>query len=190
MRAWQIALGLVIVAAVIFLSRGRTSKVEAPESALVSAQESVAPQDTIKVSSPVTTIPTLEVKPTAANEKKGTSEVDMRPVLEQMPRAADVREEVKANPHSTPVSVVMFSAMLYERMQSASQDPKQAASLFTELRDCVTTKEDATVSSVRALCLLNAKRLGAKFSGLAGDLHQLQQSADPKVVQLLNVLEI
>lgn len=118
----------------------------------------------------------------------GTPEATGRTVRELAPSREDLRQEVAKNPHDTPVSLLSFSAGLYERTAAALQDPAAAETLFEELQDCVTGTDQKGKTSVQAICMLNARRLHEKHESLSRRYENLERQADPKILDLMQGL--
>jgi hypothetical protein len=102
---------------------------------------------------------------------------------EQTPSLEQVRNEVAANPHKTPMSVIEFSVALGEKMR-AVQNETQATELFRELEDCTLDRPENKTKSVRALCLARARRLSDRYDSLRTSYSTLVSRSDKDVVHI------
>lgn len=197
MRRTHIILFLFICAAVTIVAgsilRNKTS--HAPQ--ISEIQEKPTPQNrqfklqeekTVRTSEP-TAAPTST--PTESAQREAGEDLQSSPALPtQMPLVTDVRKELEQNPHGTPESVHTFGLKIYKRMQLAYKSPQAGAAVFNELKECVRAKPETAITSIQSLCLLNAKRLAARFPTLlSSDYVSLQQTAASEVVQVMNLVE-
>ncbi|MCC6278494.1 MAG: hypothetical protein IT289_11325 [Oligoflexia bacterium] len=113
------------------------------------------------------------------------SDILNRPL--EVPLSKDLRQEVARDPHRTPPGLIRFSISLGAKM-GAIQNFEQAARFSVELGSCARGNSKEFPESAMALCLLNAKRLSARFPELSTEFKNLQNSVDPTVLELMNQL--
>lgn len=166
----------LLVAFVLIKSRNRSREPD----------RSTHTQTAQPVSETLTMMPTSAVQnetqgalPLASNPTARTESVKVIP-----PRNEDLREEVKADPHVTPPSLVKFAANVGERMKLALQSETEAASFFNELEDCLSESGDSVSPSAQALCLNEARRLSLRFTSLAKRFEKVSGAAEPEVTRL------
>ena len=158
---------LIVVAAVFIFGRPRpTAKTLEPEPML--SPEGV----------PVP-FPSPSVSPKVAPSKSA----DL-PLVETMPSVESMRSEVEANPHRTPPSLLAFAAQLAPRFDEALKSPVAAEKFFGELKDCVQALPSTNTRSVRALCLMNVRRIGEKLPAFHARVNEFLEKADPEIVRL------
>jgi hypothetical protein len=105
------------------------------------------------------------------------------PLSAGLPTVETAREEVKANPHAPPKSLIQFANQVADRFDEVEKYPDQAESFLAELEECVRDSANR-LTSARALCLTNAEDLGAMFPQYADRVNQLKSSAPPEVRDL------
>lgn len=103
-----------------------------------------------------------------------------QPVAKLIPPLEKERSEVAKDPHGTPQSITKFSLELGERLDAVNNDD-EAASLMDELDQCVTKTERKASTSVKTLCLLNAKKLAKKFPSMDAKFANLEERADSDI---------
>ena len=118
------------------------------------------------------------VESSAPKEEKQT-------IIKIAPRPDAIRTEVAKDPHHTPSSILAFAAELGEKMEAALQSPETAPQFFTELQDCVSEQSGLT-TTVRAICLSNAKHLAKEVPSLQDQYQNLQQTVQPEVSKLVH----
>ncbi len=105
-------------------------------------------------------------------------------VIDVAPSLTETREEVAANPHGTPPSLLSFAASLGPRLDEALRSPDKAEPFFNELVDCVEAPHGRMTPSAQALCLANVRRLGQKIPAFRDRAAAAAERADPEVVRL------
>lgn len=101
------------------------------------------------------------------------------------PTVSTVRQEVEADPHAPPISIVEFAERLAPRLESALQNEKDARIFFSFLEDCVRGQGDEQVSEVaRALCFKNAQVLSERYVSLQPRFKDLRASVETRILQL------
>ncbi len=101
------------------------------------------------------------------------------------PTKEDIRKQVQANPHITPMALVEFSVQISDKMELAMASAESAKVLFAELDACATNKVEAT--AIQAICIVNARRIHNKFPET--DFKKLIRNANPESVKQADFLE-
>ncbi len=101
-----------------------------------------------------------------------------------------IRDEVEADPHSMPPSMLRFARNVGRRMEQALKSRENAASLFKELSGCASRETGATAPSVKALCLSNAARLAEKYpNDFMLPYRDLKENSGDDVTDLIKAME-
>ncbi len=166
----------------------RTSVAQGPSAVQIEAARAPGAEPTQQApavaEAPVAAAVQQKVKPRlVTDEKVPAVSVQTGSLAAQVPPLSTMRKEVAANPHVTPTSVIEFSLELNARMETGLQSEAQALALLSELKQCVGSQPDIA-TSIQSLCLLNARRLAERYSGLRAQYTQLEASAEPQVVDL------
>ena len=105
-------------------------------------------------------------------------------VVNSAPEADKLREEAQKDPHSISDSLLLFSISLAPRLEESYRSPEAAERFYGELSACVTGRESRLTAPVRALCLMNALRLGQRLPALRARAQAMWEKADPEVKRL------
>ena len=136
-----------------------------------------------------------EVPPKASPKASPESAPDHRPTAPEatpsivevlnIPSLFSMRNEVAINPHATPFSLIHFSREMAARIKKVGSNKEEQARLLNDFKACVLDPSEIPVT-VRALCLTYGKYLAQVNSSFQGDMEQLLERADPKVLDLLS----
>jgi hypothetical protein len=96
----------------------------------------------------------------------------------EYPSLEEYRGEVHARHHGAPRALMIFARQLAGEMEKAQASGEYAARLFGDLSRCALDAAANPVPAARAMCAVNAARLGARdprglgerFRGLRGEL--------------------
>lgn len=102
------------------------------------------------------------------------------------PSRDEVRKEIAADPHVTPSSVTALAHHIGQQMEGIAKRPADAERLMSDIKVCLDAKD--AISSAQALCLSTAQHLGQIFPNLQPRYEELQKSASPAVVKMVNAL--
>jgi hypothetical protein len=122
--------------------------------------------------------PTRSTRPAPAPQASKT-------VRQEAPSLERVRQAVVDNPHVTPLPLIEFSVSIGRKMEVALESEDKARSLFAEFEECALGADLKGSQTVQALCILNAKRLSARYSDLADRYQDLEKRSDPAAVRLM-----
>lgn len=167
-------LAAVIVVAVVAF--GLIIRKPAPESASPGAVVATVP-------SPLA-MPSFSVSAEVMTEKQMDRRSLDQPVSALAPTAEKIREEVEKNPHVPADSLISFAADLAPKMEAAMKSPEAAEKFFVELEDCLGSSRLRGSATVRALCLVNIRRLGQKVPSLKARADAAFEKADPELQRL------
>jgi hypothetical protein len=162
---------LIILSIATFVWSRREAPKNEPASAPMAVEEKTPPVSTTTVSA--TTM--SEVTPSPTTTAKIVTAI--------APSVRDMRADVEADPHAPSKSLVEFSAELAPRLREALQHPATAEVFFAELQDCVDGPTQKEAPTIRALCLINLRRLG-KVPRLHEKAESAWSNADPEIRRL------
>jgi hypothetical protein len=129
-------------------------------------------------------ITSVTVAPAPAQRSIATTNTPQpTPLKEAIPTREILRAEVARDPHETPQALLSFSVDLQQRQVEAMKSEHAAQIIFKELEHC--TADATSPSAVRALCLLDAKRLQTAYPSLASEYRQLEAAVDARTVGLI-----
>ena len=166
---------LVVVGFVIWL-RSENRPVEPGTVAPEAVTETTAIQPS--------TAPSVVVSAEALSEKEIARKSIDTPVVKLAPTAETMRSEVERDPHSPPTSLISFAADLAPKMDEAQKSPAAAEKFFAELQDCLASPKLAQSRTVRALCLVNIRRLGQQIPSMKSRAEAAFAKADPELRDL------
>ena len=127
----------------------------------------------------------------AATQGERESSAPLKTVKELLPNVNEMREEVAANPHLTPMAITRFSLALGRRLD-ALQSIQDGAAFMAELNGCVTDRDqrnERNIRSVQSLCILNARKTRNKFPDLEKQYQDVKKKADPAARAIEEALE-
>jgi hypothetical protein len=130
-----------------------------------------------------TTVSTTTVSTTTMSEVTPSPTTAAISVTAIAPSVRAMRADVEADPHAPSKSLVEFSAELAPRLREALQHPATAEVFFAELQDCVDGPTQRDAPAIRALCLINLRRLG-KVPRLHEKAESAWSNADPEIRRL------
>lgn len=119
--------------------------------------------------------PFWENEPAIASRARDGSERDIasnnlkrpsysKPTLESPPQGKQARENVAADSHSTPQTLLEFAENLAQSMQGAFADQETRYTVSRQLIACARDAEArGSAQAARALCLANLERLKNRF---------------------------
>jgi hypothetical protein len=147
--------------------------------------------------------PALEIEPLSSTVHESgvefeptTSPINLKPHTESShiqinhsslvgPSLETVRTQVVENPHSTPVSLLEFAESVGSRMRNAFESEEVADSLFQDLKECGLAKDANQLTSVRAICLSNAKALVQRYPKFTSQMQEIVDQIDETVLMLI-----
>lgn len=92
----------------------------------------------------------------------------------QAPSPEALKAEVEQDPHQTPLSLIRYSEELGQHMDLAAESDAYAEKFFRYLEGCAAMDERDSALPVRAICLINARKLSeTKPELLAGGFENL-----------------
>lgn len=100
------------------------------------------------------------------------------PLAQVMPSLDTIRDEVAADPHVTPRSILLFAEALAPRLERAFASESDADRFLDELRECAKTPGDDVV---RGLCVKSALRLTAVYPSLASRGEAIESEVTPEI---------
>ncbi len=101
-----------------------------------------------------------------------------------LPTLSRIREEVAADPHGTPASLLIFASQLSPRLKVAMNNEAEANLFVSDLESCVLSDVELTPSTVRALCIRHVKLLQRRFPSLYEKGNSLLMRADSRALEL------
>lgn len=109
--------------------------------------------------------------------------------LVSLPTQEEVVADARANPHGTPESLKAMVDIFASVMEEADRSPVELQKAFRKFELCAEDRDMSYVTSLKATCFLNAKRLAEKDPGLSGDVAHLRDQLDPSTKRLIDSLE-
>jgi len=106
------------------------------------------------------------------------------------PGVSAARQDVEADPHGTPNTLVEFAGQLGGRMDEALGSKEKATELFAELEKCVEDPSGNGLDSVRALCLWDASRLAQTHAQLRPSFEALKAKTPQALFELLEASDL
>jgi hypothetical protein len=116
---------------------------------------------------------------------------NLKTVQELIPNVGEMRKEVAANPHLTPMAITRFSLALGHRLD-ALQTVQDGSAFMAELDGCVTDRDqrnERNIRTVQSLCILNARKTRNKFPELEKQYQDVKKKADPAARAIEEALE-
>jgi hypothetical protein len=161
-RVWLLfSVGLLLSGGVWLLSRGAHGPAAddptspTPQSTPSGAASTQQTGDSDPVDAYVTA-PAVEAAPSQGDE---TQEKESGALV--FPTIEKVREEVAANPHATPPSLIQFARDLAPRMEEAlqSRDPRVVKKMVFALKACALSSSEQALPQAQAVCAANWRRI-------------------------------
>lgn len=104
----------------------------------------------------------------------------------QSPDIAAIREEVKKDPHSTPMGLTRFGAELGARISIARESEDNARVFLSQMKDCVSS--ETHYPAAEAMCLLHAQWITQNYPQLKDFQDGIQASASPESRRIFNLM--
>lgn len=145
-----------------------------------SSHESAAPTPTTatdSVSAPLAETPPPAALPMDTQERRASP----IPAQKLAPSRETVRNEVAANPHQPPRSMLKFTVELYDKRMEALQSETKAKAFLQELGACVANQESALDS--QGMCLVNAQYVRDRYPNFGRDVEDMEKQASPDAVR-------
>ena len=101
----------------------------------------------------------------------------------QVPNRDQIQQEVAADPHHTPISLLNFGASLGQKMERALESEAEAFQLFSELKGCVL--DSANIDTIQAICLSNAEIIAENYPKFEEHFSDLKDQASPDALRLI-----
>ena len=98
---------------------------------------------------------------------------------------AKLKQEIRNEPHSTPMSYVNFAMEISSAVEASLINPKMAAVMFDRLRECVETDPETMSGLVRKHCLRESQKMSAARPELRPAFRELTQQLSPYERQFL-----
>jgi hypothetical protein len=108
-----------------------------------------------------------------------------RPIASRSPTIARLMQEIRNEPHSTPMSYVNFAMEISAAVEASLKNQKTAAVMFGRLRECVETDPEKISGLVRMHCLRESQRMSAARPELRPAFRELAQQLSPYDRQFL-----
>ena len=151
-KKWVLTLaGLALVLATVFIIKSKQEAVSPEtESAAPNAQSN---NDTVSAPNADTTAPLTAPAPQAETNSNVAPPVNF-------PKIEDVRKQVEADPHSTPMILIKLSQDMATNMEKSNEKKEYATSFFAHLEKCA---DDESLPSVQSVCIVNAHTLSTQY---------------------------
>ena len=176
LRGWiWAAIAALVLFGLVQWKGGKERRAQSNAESLTSTQpQTESAPDSEGPAAPDASAPSSSSEEPTADEGK----ISDAPRLE-FPTLEKVREEVKANPHATPPSLVQFARDLAPQMEEAlkAEEPKVVKRMAFALKACALSDSRNALPQVQALCISNWKRLvEAREKDVAGLRDELKRS--------------
>jgi pyruvate/2-oxoglutarate dehydrogenase complex dihydrolipoamide acyltransferase (E2) component len=105
----------------------------------------------------------------------------------QSPDLAAIREEVKKDPHATPMGLTRFGAELGARISIARESEDNARIFLSQMKDCVSS--ESHYPAAEAMCLLHTQwiiQTYPQLKDLQGDIQSSASSEARRIFDRMN----
>ena len=107
-----------------------------------------------------------------------------------LPSLDTVQQQVKQNPHETPMALVEFGQSLGKAMELALKNEAYATRLFGELESCARESGSKPKPvAIQAQCIMSAGRLAGKHGTLLPRYKDLYSQASPAIRKLIENMD-
>lgn len=125
-------------------------------------------------------------------EKPDSSlQMNEAPLMEMRPSDDKIKEQVSANAHQVPASLLDFSVVVADKMDQAKKNFVYAEALFSEFRQCAVSENQQAFQNLalRAYCLANAKRLVTWYPDLINQWNSLSSQISQQLMDLVDLTQ-